>query len=42
MKFCDVSIVGHITNPELQGLLRKVDIFNGFANRFLLVYAERW
>jgi hypothetical protein len=36
-----VSIIGHITNPELQRLLTEADAFNGFANRFLWVYSAR-
>ncbi len=30
-----IGIMGHITKPELKTLLRQVEIFNGFANRFL-------
>jgi hypothetical protein len=30
-----IGIVGHITEQELKSLLGQVDIFNGFANRFL-------
>jgi hypothetical protein len=36
-----VSIIGHITAEELALKLNDVDIANGFANRFLWVYAER-
>jgi 5S rRNA maturation endonuclease (ribonuclease M5) len=31
-----VSIIGHITPPELKTKLDSVDIFNGWLNRFLL------
>ena len=36
-----ISIIGHITNTELQLLLSKSDSHNGFANRFLWVGAAR-
>lgn len=36
-----VGIVGHITRQELGELLSRVDIFNGFANRFLWWCARR-
>jgi hypothetical protein len=36
-----VSIVGHITQDELHRELRATDEANGYANRFLFVYAER-
>jgi hypothetical protein len=36
-----VGIIGHITKQELGELLSKVDIFNGFANRFLWWCARR-
>lgn len=36
-----VGIVGHITKQELGALLSNVDIFNGFANRFLWWCARR-
>lgn len=36
-----VGIVGHITKQELSELLSRVDIFNGFANRFLWWCARR-
>ena len=32
-----ISIIGHITNTELQRLLSESDAANGFANRFLWV-----
>ena len=36
-----ISIVGHITNTELQRLLTTSDAANGFANRFLWVCSVR-
>jgi hypothetical protein len=36
-----ISIIGHITNPELQRLLTESDAVNGFANRFLWVCSTR-
>jgi hypothetical protein len=36
-----VSIVGNITNEELNATLRRTEGFNGFANRFLWVSTER-
>jgi hypothetical protein len=36
-----VSIIGHITKDELCRELRATDEANGYANRFLFVYAER-
>ena len=36
-----ISIIGHITKEELDRSLSDVDIFNGFANRFLWVCARR-
>lgn len=36
-----VEIVGHITEAELKMLLGQVEIFNGFANRFLWCGARR-
>jgi Protein of unknown function (DUF3987) len=35
------SIIGHITEPELESHLSEVEMFNGFANRFLWVAAQR-
>lgn len=36
-----VSIVGNITNEELNATLRRTEGFNGFANRFLWVATTR-
>jgi len=36
-----ICVIGHITAEELDGLLQEVDIWNGFANRFLFLYVER-
>jgi hypothetical protein len=36
-----VGVVAHITKQELSELLSRVDIFNGFANRFLWFCARR-
>jgi hypothetical protein len=36
-----ISILGDITNEELQLLLSHRDRFNGFTNRFLWVFVER-
>lgn len=36
-----IGIVGHITLEELRPLLGKVELFNGFANRFLWFAARR-
>jgi hypothetical protein len=36
-----ISIIAHITQEELSHLLTETDALNGFANRFLWVYAER-
>jgi hypothetical protein len=36
-----ISIIGHITNIELQRLLTESDAANGFANRFLWVCSTR-
>lgn len=36
-----VSIVGNITNEELNATLRRTEGFNGFANRFLWVSTSR-
>jgi hypothetical protein len=36
-----VSIIGHITNEELQRCLSVVERFNGYLNRFLFVLSRR-
>ncbi|MBY0232384.1 MAG: DUF3987 domain-containing protein, partial [Gemmataceae bacterium] len=36
-----VSILGHITRPELAKYLDDTDVFNGFANRFLWAAVRR-
>ena len=36
-----ISIVAHITSEELMEKISRNDLFNGFANRFLWVYAIR-
>lgn len=36
-----IGIIGHITQDELKQLMPTVDIFNGFANRFLWCCAQR-
>jgi hypothetical protein len=36
-----ISIIGHITEEELEKEMGEVDVFNGFANRFLWVAAKR-
>lgn len=36
-----VSILGHITKPELTKYLGDTDCFNGFANRFLWLLVKR-
>jgi hypothetical protein len=36
-----VSIIGHITAEELLGLLSRIDVANGFANRFLWIAVRR-
>jgi hypothetical protein len=36
-----ISIIGHITKDELRARLSKVNMANGFANRFLFVGVER-
>jgi hypothetical protein len=36
-----VSILGHISLPELQKCLTDVELFNGFANRFLWALVKR-
>ena len=36
-----ISIVGHITEEELQKEMADCDVFNGFANRFLWLSVKR-
>jgi hypothetical protein len=36
-----VSVIGHITNEELTRELTRIEIGNGFANRFLFVFVRR-
>ena len=36
-----ISVVAHITREELLRDLDDITVFNGFANRFALVYADR-
>jgi hypothetical protein len=36
-----VSIIGHITVEELKREMGLIDLYNGFANRFLFVCAKR-
>jgi hypothetical protein len=36
-----ISVIGHITQAELNDLLSQTDVFNGFGNRFLWVCAKR-
>jgi hypothetical protein len=36
-----VSVIGHVTKPELVRLLTQTDTENGFANRFLWVLVRR-
>jgi len=36
-----ISIIGHITAEELRNLLDQTEMFNGFANRFLLACVRR-
>jgi hypothetical protein len=36
-----ISVLGHITRPELAKSLSDVDCFNGFANRFLWALVRR-
>jgi hypothetical protein len=38
---CHVSIVGHVTPPELSALMAQSEVLNGFANRFLWVCCRR-
>lgn len=36
-----ISIIGHVTQPELRKYLKDTDVLNGFANRFLWVCSRR-
>jgi len=36
-----ISILGHVTDDELRAALMKVEMANGFANRFLFVRVKR-
>jgi hypothetical protein len=36
-----ISIIGHVTLPELQKYLDQAEMFNGFANRFLWLLVRR-
>jgi len=36
-----IGIIGHITQQELTQMLASIDVANGFANRFLWVWAQR-
>jgi hypothetical protein len=36
-----ISIIGHITQDELRARLRRTDMANGFANRFLFALVKR-
>ena len=36
-----ISLIGHITQDELETLLKDVEIANGFANRFLWINVNR-
>ena len=36
-----ISIVGHVTKPELAKYLRDTEVFNGFANRFCWLCVRR-
>lgn len=36
-----ISIIGHITEEELKRELNQCELFNGFANRFLWLVAQR-
>jgi hypothetical protein len=35
-----ISVIGHITAEEMTSCMSKVDMVNGFANRFLMVCGE--
>jgi hypothetical protein len=36
-----VSIIAHVTPDELRACLKRLDLVNGFGNRFLWLYVER-
>src|SRR5262249_6187426 len=36
-----ISIIGHVTDDELRAVLTKVEMANGFANRFLFARVRR-
>jgi hypothetical protein len=36
-----ISVIGHVTTPELQKYLDQTELFNGFANRFLWLLVRR-
>jgi hypothetical protein len=36
-----ISIIGHVTDAELRAVLTKVEMANGFANRFLFARVKR-
>jgi hypothetical protein len=36
-----ISIIGHVTDDELRAVLTRVEMANGFANRFLFARAKR-
>jgi hypothetical protein len=36
-----ISIIGHVTDDELRAVLTKVEMANGFANRFLFARVKR-
>ena len=36
-----ISVIGHITEPELRRMLTRTEMANGFANRFLFAKTQR-
>jgi hypothetical protein len=36
-----ISIIGHVTDDELRAVLTRIEMANGFANRFLFARAKR-
>lgn len=36
-----IALLGHVTPSELTGLMKSRELSNGFANRFLMFWAER-